>query len=490
MSGLAAAHRLRQAGVEVTIFEKNTDVGGTWFENTYPGARVDVPNHLYSYSFAQTTEWPEFFSAQRHLLDYFRWCADELGLREHIRFGTEVTLAEFDDERQVWKVTVRADGVEETREFNAVCSAVGQLNRPHFPEIAGMDRFAGPSFHSAEWDDSVRLAGKSVGVIGTGASGAQFIPAVAEQASELVVFQRTAPWLAPTPNYHDALPEGVRWIFGIAPEYAKWDRLWLFWRSHEGGLPAAKVDPEWEPQERSVSPINEMVRLMLTEYLRAEFPEDDLFQKVVPDYPPISKRIVRDNGIWARTLRRDNVELITDKIEEITEKGVRTSDGIEREFDVIIYGTGFHASKFLMPMKVTGRGGTDIHERWGGDDARAYLGITVPEFPNLFLMYGPNTNIVINGSIIYFSECEAHYIVECVRLLLDTEKQSLEVRGDVHDEYNKLVDKTNLEMAWGVSNAHTWYKNSKGRITQNWPFSLIEYWERTREPDPADYVLR
>jgi 4-hydroxyacetophenone monooxygenase len=157
---------------------------------------------------------------------------------------------------------------------------------------------------------------------------------------------------------------------------------------------------------------------------------------------------------------------------------------------VIIYGTGFHASKFLMPMKVTGRGGTDIHERWGGDDARAYLGITVPEFPNLFLMYGPNTNIVINGSIIYFSECEAHYIVECVRLLLDTEKQSLEVRGDVHDEYNKLVDKTNLEMAWGVSNAHTWYKNSKGRITQNWPFSLIEYWERTREPDPADYVLR
>lgn len=489
MSGLAAAHRLRQAGVVVTIFEKNADVGGTWFENIYPGCRVDVPNHLYSYSFAQTTDWPDFFSAQGSLLDYFRWCADELGLREHIRFSTEVVAASFDDDRRLWKVTTASNGVEQVHEFNAVCSAVGQLNRPSFPDIAGQDRFAGPSFHSAEWNEDVDLRGRRVAVIGTGASAAQFIPLVAEQARELVVFQRTPPWLAPTPNYHDALPDGVRSLLGVLPGYVRWDRLWLFWRTHEGLLPAAKVDPGWEPQETSVSAPNEFVRHMLTAYLRAEFPEDELFEKILPTYPPIAKRILRDNGIWARTLRRDNVELITDDIQEIDERGVRTRDGIEREFDVLIYGTGFHASKFLMPMKVTGRNGVDLHQRWDGD-ARAYLGITVPEFPNLFMLYGPNTNIVINGSITYFAECQAHYIVECVRMLLSKGYRSLECRADVHDEYNEMIDEANRSMAWGASTVNTWYKNAKGRITQNWPFSLLEYWERTRTPDRADYVLR
>jgi 4-hydroxyacetophenone monooxygenase len=489
MSGLAAAHRLRQAGVGVTVFEKNTDVGGTWFENIYPGCRVDVPNHLYSFSFAQTTEWPEFFSAQQSLLDYFRWCADSLGLREHIRFSTEVDSATFDENRQTWSVKIESDGTEDTLEYDAIVSAVGQLNRPNFPKIPGRERFAGISFHSAEWDYDVDLRGKKVAVIGTGASAAQFVPAVAEEAGELVVFQRTPPWLAPTPNYHDSLPDGLRWLLEALPDYVRWDRLWLFWRTHEGLLPAAAVDPDWEPKDRSVSALNEMVRELLTAYLRAEFPEDDLFEKVLPKYPPIAKRILRDNGIWARTLRRDNVELITDDITEITENGVRTADGIERSFDVLIYGTGFQASNFLFPMKITGRRGVDIHERWDGD-ARAYLGITVPEFPNLFILYGPNTNIVINGSITYFTECEVHYILECVRMLLEGGKRSLECRADVHDEYNVIIDDANRSMAWGASSVNTWYKNAKGRITQNWPFTLLEYWERTREPDPSDYVLR
>lgn len=489
MSGLAAAYRLMQAGIPVTVFEKNADVGGTWFENTYPGCRVDVPNHLYSYSFAQTTRWPEFFSAQESLLDYFRWVADELGLREHIRLGAEVIAADFDEDRQIWSVRVREGGAEETHEFNALCSAVGQLNRPSFPDIPGRDRFSGPSFHSAEWDHDVELRGKKVAVIGTGASAAQFIPAVAEEAAELVVFQRTAPWLVPTPNYHDALPDGVRYLIELVPEYVRWDRLWLFWRTHEGLLPAAKVDPDWEPQHQSISAANEMVRQLLTGYLRSEFPEDDLFEKILPTYPPIAKRVIRDNGIWARTLRRDNVELVTDRIAEITERGVRMEDGTDHTFDVLIYGTGFHASKFLMPMKVTGLGGVDLHQRWDGD-ARAYLGVTVPQFPNLFCLYGPNTNIVINGSIIYFSECGVNYIVECMHLLLEEGMASMECRDEVHDDYNEMIDETNRSMAWGASSVNTWYKNEKGRITQNWPFSLLEYWQRTRAPNPSDYVLR
>jgi 4-hydroxyacetophenone monooxygenase len=489
MSGLAVAHRLLQAGVPVTILEKNADVGGTWLENIYPGCRVDVPSHLYSYSFAQSTQWPGFFSDQESLLSYFRQCADDLGLREHIRFGAEVVSATFDDDRQLWQVVVRSDNGEETLEFNAVCSAVGQLNRPSFPAIEGRESFAGESFHSAQWDYGIDLTNKRVAIIGTGASAAQFIPAVGEQAGELVVFQRTAPWLAPTPNYHDSLPEGVRFLLTYLPQYVRWDRLWLFWRMHEGLLPAARVDPDWKSESASVSPLNEMVRLVLTEYLRTEFPEDELFQKIVPNYPPIAKRIVRDNGIYARTLRRDNVDLVVTPIECITPDGIRTVDGTERSFDVIVYGTGFQASNFLFPMKVTGRDGIEIHDRWDGD-ARAYLGITVPGFPNLFMLYGPNTNIVINGSIIFFTECEAHYIVESMRLLLEGGYGSLDVKPDVHDAYNAGIDEENRAMAWGASTVNTWYKNAKGRITQNWPYSLLEYWQRTRETNPDDYVLR
>jgi len=487
MSGIAVAHRLRQAGVDVTILEKNADVGGTWFENTYPGCRVDVPSHLYSYSFAQTTRWPHVFSAQESLLDYFRWCADSLGLRDVTRFDTEVESADFDEDRQLWQVKVK--GSDETLPFNAICSAVGQLNRPKFPDIKGMERFKGPSFHSARWEHDIDLTGKRVGVIGTGASAAQFIPVVAEQASELVVYQRTPPWLVPTPNYHDPLPDGVMQLLDVLPDYVRWDRLWLFWRTHEGLLPAAKVDPEWDQEGRSVSVANEFVRQFLIQYLRSEFPEDELFEKIVPDYPPAAKRIVRDNGIWAKTLRRENVELVTDRITEITENGVLTDDGVERAFDVLIYGTGFHASKFLMPMRVTGSGGVELHDHWDGDP-RAYLGITVPGYPNLFLLYGPNTNIVINGSIIYFSECEAHYIVECVRMLLERDAKSLDCKQDVHDEYNAKIDADNRMMAWGASSVNAWYKNEKGRVTQNWPYSLLEYWQMTNTPNPDDYVIR
>ena len=490
MSGIVAAHRLAQAGVPFVIFEKNSDVGGTWYENTYPGCRVDVPNHLYSYSFAQTPDWPGFFSAQDVLLEYFRTCADDLGLRPHIRFDTELLDADLDEATEEWVVRVRsADRGEEAHRFNAIVSAVGQLNRPSFPDIAGRERYAGDTFHSAEWDDSVALAGRRVGVIGTGASAAQFIPAVAEQAERLLVFQRTPPWLVPTPNYHDSLPDGMRWVLRHLPEYARWDRLWLFWRTHEGLLPNAVVDPDWDDGGQTVSAANDIVRQLLTGYIQLEVTDPEVLAKVVPTYPPIAKRILRDNGSYTGALQRENVQLFSDGIAEITEKGVRTVDGVEHELDVLIYGTGFQASKFLTPMKLRGRGGVDLHERWDGD-ARAYLGIVVPEFPNVFLLYGPNTNIVINGSIVYFSECETDYLVACIRRLLETGRRSLECRPEVHDAYNERIDAGNRAMAWGASDVNTWYRNAKGRVAQNWPFSLLEYWQQTRTVNDADYTFR
>ena len=383
---------------------------------------------------------------------------------------------------------MRTPDGEDVVEAHALVSAVGQLNRPNLPDLPGIESFRGRWFHSARWDPDVELEGKRVAIIGTGASAAQFIPAVAEQAAHLTVFQRTPPWLLDTPNYHDDVPPGMRWLLEHVPGFANWDRVWIFWRSHEVIVPMAEVDPEWESTE-SVSMLNDIVRQLFTEYYKTQFEDPTLFEKVLPHYPPFSKRFVRDNGIWARTFERDDVELDVGTIEAITETGVRTADGVDHDVDVIIYGTGFSASKFLTPMSVHGRGGVDLHEQWDGE-ARAYLGLTIPEFPNLFLMYGPNTNIVINGSIIYFSELEARYITECVRLLLYEGRTSLEVKRDVHDEYNARVDAANRRMAWGAASVNTWYKNASGRITQNWPFSLLEFWQWTRTPDPSDYVLR
>jgi 4-hydroxyacetophenone monooxygenase len=489
MSGLVAAYRLRQAGIEVVVFEKNDDVGGTWYENRYPGCRVDVSNLFYSYSFAQRDDWPEHYSSQPVLLDYFRHVAEDTGVRPLIRFGTEVTSISYDDDTRTWSLQVVGPDGEDRVEAHAVISAVGQLNRPKMPDIAGIERFTGPSFHSAQWDHSVDLDGKRVAVIGTGASAAQFIPPVASWAAELTIFQRTPAWFIPSPNYTDPISPEVRWLRRNVPGYSNWNRFWIFWRNVEGLLPAARVDPSWSGDGRSVSETNDLMRQLLTGYLTSELEErSDLLEVAVPDYPPFAKRFILDDGSWASTLTRDDVHLVTESIAEITEAGVSTTDGTLHEADVIIYGTGFCASEFLTPMKVVGRGGVDLHDRWGGD-ARAYLGITLPEFPNFFMLYGPNTNIVANGSIIYFSECEVHYILGCIREMLERGLTAIEPTVEAHDAYNAEVDAQNLRMAWGASSVNTWYKNAAGRITQNWPFTLLDFWQRTREPDLEHYEV-
>jgi 4-hydroxyacetophenone monooxygenase len=350
--------------------------------------------------------------------------------------------------------------------------------------------FEGPAFHSARWDHSVDLTDKRVAVIGTGASAIQFIPEIAPLASALAVFQRTPPWLGPTPDYHDEVAPGLKWLYTHVPSYSELNRFYIFWRMGDGVLPGVRVDPAYEPKGEAVSELNALGRLLLVDYLTTEFADrPDLLAEVVPSYPPGAKRGLRDNGIWARTLKRDNVALITEPIAAITPKGVLTTDGVEHEVDVLIYGTGFTASKFLTPMTVTGRGGVDLHTEWGGD-ARAYLGITVPGFPNLFCLYGPNTNIVINGSIVYFSECGVRYILGCIKLLLEARAGALEVRREVHDEFNEAVDAENRMYAWGWSDVNSWYKNEHGRVAQNWPFTLLDYWKRTLQPDPGDFTLR
>jgi 4-hydroxyacetophenone monooxygenase len=488
MSGIAASHRLQQAGIDHVVLEKNDDVGGTWLENSYPGCRVDVQNHMYSYSFAQKPDWPYYFSPRDVLREYFHQCAERFGVLPRVRFGTEVQRCSWDDTSGMWQVVARdRHGHETTLSAHAVISAVGQLNRPKLPDIAGRDSFAGIAFHSAEWDHSVDLRGKRVAIIGSGASACQFVPPVAEQAGELRVYQRTPPWLIPAERYHQPVAAGFRELLTHVPFYAEWYRFWLFWRGAEGMLPAATVDPEYPPTERAVSAANEQFRQLLSMWMHALTEGDQaLRDQLTPHHPPLSKRFVVDDGSWVMALRRPNVQLITSPIDRIVAEGIRTADGEVFDADVIIYGTGFQASRFLTPMQVTGREGVDLHEQWGGD-ARAYLGIVAPGFPNFFFLYGPNTNIVVNGSIIYFSECEVHYVLEYIRTLLAENLTALDCRTDVHDAYNERIDAANQLRTWGFSAVSAWYKNDFGRTAQNWPFSVLEYWEQTRRVDIDDY---
>jgi 4-hydroxyacetophenone monooxygenase len=490
MSGLLTGIRLTQAGVPFEIVEKNADVGGTWFENTYPGCRVDNSNHMYSYSFEPNHAWPQHFSPQPELLKYFRGIAEKYDLRKSIRFGTRVETLTWDEARAVWRaVLTTSNGATEVIEANVVVTAVGQLNRPRFPDIEGLGAFAGPAFHSAEWRHDVDLKGKRVAVIGTGASAYQFVPEIAPDVAKLTVFQRTPPWGMPVPHYHHDVPDGMKWALEHVPFFDKWYRFWLFWMTTEGMLPMVKSDPAWNGSPDAVSEANAMMREMATASLMAQVTDrPDLAAKVIPQYPIGGKRSVLDNGVWLAALKRENVDLVTDKVLRITPKGVVTADGVEHEVDVLIYGTGFQASNFLSFLKIKGRGGRDLHETWGGD-ARAYLGMTNPGFPNLFTIYGPNTNIVVNGSIIFFSECSVRYIVGALKLLADTGARAMEPKQAVFDKFNKDVDEANAGWAWGSPNVSSWYKNEFGRVSQNWPYGLIDYWRATLSPNPDDFVL-
>jgi 4-hydroxyacetophenone monooxygenase len=491
-SGLLAGIRLEEAGVPFTIVEKNAGVGGTWWENSYPGARVDVGNHFYCYSFEPSDQWTEYFAQQPELQAYFESVMTKHGIEEHVRWETEVLGATWDDDRGIWSVRARMkDGSEDMLEARAVISAVGQLNRPHVPEIPGQDAFAGPAFHSARWDHTVDLTGKRVAMIGAGASGFQIAPAIAGDVGHLTVFQRTAQWMFPNPNYHATVGPGVRWALRHLPFYGRWYRFLIFWPACDKGLASARVDPDYPDQQRAISARNEQTRQVFTSWITSQVGDDpDLLAKVIPDYPATGKRTLQDNGSWLRTLTRDNVELVRTGIDRIDPDAVVTVDGERHPADVIVYATGFHATRMLWPMQVTGRGGRDLREMWGERPA-AYLGITVPGFPNLFCMYGPGTNLAHGGSLIFHSECQIRYITKCLEHLITEGHSVMEPRRDCYDDWHVRTQAEIKTLVWSQpSIKHSFFKNAYGEIHGLSPWRLVDYWSWTKEPDMADFVVR
>lgn len=488
-SGVLAGVRLKQAGIDFTIAEKNAGPGGTWWENSYPGARVDVANHFYCYSFEPSNHWDHFFAEQPELRQYFRDVVDRHELEPNIWWNTEVVSAAWDGE--MWNVTVRSAAGTETLKANAVITAVGQLNRPHIPDFPGAETFAGPAFHSAAWDHDVDVTGKRVALIGAGASGFQIAPAIADKVAHLTVFQRTAQWMFPNPMYHEPVADGVRWAMEHLPYYGRWYRFLLLWPGADKGLDAARVDPDYNDHGNAVSEINAVARIMFTDWITTQVGEDaELLAKVLPDYPATGKRTLQDNGSWLGALKRDNVDLIRTPIERITPTGIVTADGETYDADIIVYATGFRATDVLFPMTITGRDGIDLHEVWG-QRPYAYRGITVPGFPNFFMTYGPGTHLAHGGSLILNSELQMRYINQCLEHLITEGLRTMEPLPEPTKDWHRRSQEAIRQTVWAQpSIKHSYFKNADGEIHTVSPWRLSEYRSAINEPVWSDFTVQ
>lgn len=449
--GLAAAVAVRDVA-DLTVLDRGDDVGGVWRDNTYPGAACDVPSHLYSFSFAAEHRWSRRFAPQRDILAHLRRVADDYGLRPHLRLRTEVTEARFDDDRSVWRLTTAAG---EVLEADVVVPACGQLTRPVRPHVPGIDSFRGAVLHSAHWDHSVDLRGRRVAVVGTGASGIQIVPAIADDVARLTVFQRSAAHLVPKPDRrYSALHRALFRRFPAWPRAVRAALMAFFERA--GALP--------------VQPAPTAVQLALRGLLRAGVPDDALRARLQPEHPAGCRRILVSSD-YHRTLRRPHVDLVTAPITRVTADGVVTADGARHQVDVVVLATGFAAADFLAPMKVFGRDGLELSDEWR-DGVRAHLGMTVPGFPNLFLVHGPNTALRA-GSVVHMIECQAAYVRQAMRRVAGGTR-TLEVRREVADAFGAEMRRRHGPDA--------------PRAVNEWPGTMGEFARRTARFTDADFL--
>jgi cation diffusion facilitator CzcD-associated flavoprotein CzcO len=462
--------KLREAGIEsFTIFEKAGGVGGVWRDNSYPGLTCDVPSHLYHFSWEPNHDWSRRFPQRDEILAYLERVTDKYGLRDHMRFATEVASADFDEERGVW--IVRLVGGEDV-EADVLVTATGQLSRPSYPNIQGLDRFGGELFHSARWNHDYDMRGKRVGAIGTGASAVQYVPEIAKEVEQLHLFQRTPGWVIPKPDRPYRPRE--KWLFRRFPLIVAISRRLTYTRFELFTMAMTRAYwllrfHEWSHKQR----------------LKREIPDPALRAKLVPDYPMGCKRVLISND-YLPALARPNVEVVTDRIREVTESGVVTEDGRERTVDAIVLGTGFQTNEFLAPMAIRGRRGHDLNDAWR-EGAEAYLGLAISGFPNMFMLYGPNTNLGA-GSIITMLESQIGYVVEAIGGLRGRGVRWMDVRADVQSEFNEEVQRRLDDTVW-TAGCNSWYRNEHGKVTNNWAGFVTEYRRRTRRPDPADFEL-
>lgn len=470
-AGICMAIRLKQAGQHnFIVLERNPHIGGTWWDNAYPGAACDVESHLYSYSFEPKADWTREFSPQQEILEYLDFCAAKYDVNKHIQLNTSVTGTSFNEETGLWTVKT-ADGKILTAKALISCS--GGLSQPALPAINGLENFKGKMFHSARWDKSFEATGKKVAVIGTGASAIQIVPAIAPQVKQLALFQRTPPWIIPKPD--GPISNFRKAIYKNLPFTRAMHRGRLYW-THE--LMAIGFTGQ--------TGLMKILRRLATGFINKSIADDTLRKKVTPTYMPGCKRILLSNDYYP-ALQLPNVEVVTDSIKEITERGVLTVDGKERSFDAIIFATGFNAAEGVVVYDVKGKNGLDLNEAWK-NGAEAYLGTTVNGFPNMFLVVGPNTGLG-HSSMILMIEAQVHYIMECLKGINDAGAKYINIKRDVQVGYNTEIQEKLNRSVWQTGGCHSWYQNKSGKNVALWPGFTFTFMKRTKQFDAQKYEL-
>lgn len=490
MTGMAAATKLEEAGYDYVVIEKNAEVGGTWYENRYPGVGVDTPSHFYSFSWEIWPDWHHYHPQGADMQRYMVEVADKYGLRRNVRFNTCVETLVYDEASGMWTVTVRRqDGRTEDIVVNAVINGHGPVNRFKWPDIPGLADFNGPVVHTADWPADLDLKGKRVAVIGTAASAAQLVGAIAPEVASLTVYQRTPHWVIHNPEIADEVSEGMQWALRNIPSFKEWFRFKVYWAAADGLFANVLQDPAWAGNDLAVSELNEMTRQYALSYLHQKFADrPDLIEKLTPDFPIFSKRIVLDNG-WFDALLRPNVTLENKGIARILPNGIEAKDGSLFECDVIVCATGFNVAKMLGNLTVKGIGGRDLGTEWGEEDARSYMGMCVPGYPNYFHTVGPNSapNHAAGQNLI--SECQVNWIIEALDRVTEAGAKSFEVAQQAYDDWNRKVEARMPQMIWSHPRASSYYMNSKRRIFLSWPWRLVDFFNETRAPADGSYVL-
>ncbi len=493
VAGLCAAIRLQGAGIPYTVIEKNDEVGGTWYENHYPGCGVDTPNHIYSYSFAKG-DWSKYFALQEEIQTYFAGIADRFDLRRHIRFESRVEAARYDEASMRWTVDISSKGTTYSLEADVLISAVGLLNVPKMPDIPGLDTFPGAVFHSTQWPDDLELEGKRVAVIGAGATSMQIVPEIAPRCGHLTVFQRSKQWAAPFEQFRKDVPQEKRFLLAHVPFYQEWYRQRLAYIFNDRIHGSLQIDPAWPHPERSINKTNERHRTYFIDYIKEQLGDrQDLLDACVPDYPPFGKRMLMDNG-WYRTMTRPNVSLVQGGVAEVQGNKVTDSNGVAHEVDVLIIATGFDAVNILSSFKLFGRDGRSIREVWAEKGAQAYLGVAAPGFPNFFMLAGPNTALGHGGSVVALLETQVAYVINILRQAMDragkNHRFEFEVDKRIHDEFNVRVQDAHRRMIWSHTGMTNWYRVGQGRIVVTTPFRNDDYWHMARCANFSDYAYK
>jgi 4-hydroxyacetophenone monooxygenase len=489
ISGIATGIQFERLGIPYTIFERQPELGGTWSINTYPDVRVDTTNFVYQFSFEKNYPWREYFGRQAEVRDYLEHVARKYGVFRNIQFNADVTEARWDEDAAHW--TLQVAGTTQGFRANAVVAASGLFGVPKPFDIAGADGFAGEIVHTARWHKDVDLRGRRVAVIGNGSTGVQLLARIAEEADQVTVFQRTPQWISPRERYGQAVSAEMRWLLDTMPHFWNWSTysLGAMGLSHQ---PLQDMDYAWQAAGGTISEQNDKYRANLTEYIHAQLGDrHDLIKQVTPRHAPMARRLIVDNG-WYKALLRANVALVTAPIERLTQHGVRTVDGQEREADLIVAAIGFQASKYCWPMDYFGLGGGSLHERWDKEGTpRAYLGITIPDFPNFFMHYGPNSQPRA-GSLMAWQEIWSRYSAQAIVHLIENGARAMTLKSDVFERYNENLDRAAASIVWNekASRDRNYYVDDSGRSSVNAPWRMEDYYQFFHNKSWDDYDIR